>query len=86
MKEDRMRPFVAFVSLFGSLGLYSQHKAYRLSRDGTTWKPVEPQSLLHGIVIPPSRFLESLPGQAEKLPDPWRRFTSQPSKKVSRAR
>lgn len=86
MKEDRMRPFVAFVSLFGSLGLYSQHKAYRLSRDGTTWKPVEPQSLLHGIVIPPSRFLESLPGQAEKLPDPWRRLTPQHLKKMSRAR
>lgn len=85
MKEDRMRPFVAFVSLFGSLGLYSQHKAYRLSRDGTIWKPVEPQSLLHGIVIPPRRFLENLPSQAQKLPDPWRRLTSQRSRKARRA-
>lgn len=78
MKDDRMRPFVAFVSIFGCLGLYSHYKAYRLSRDGMTWKPVEPQSLLHGIVISPSRFLERLPSQAEVLPDPWRKLVARP--------
>jgi len=77
MKEDRMRPFVAFVSIFGSLGLYSQHSAYRLSRDGTTWTAVEPKTLLHGIVIPKSRFLNSLPSQAPSLPDPWFKLTVQ---------
>lgn len=82
MKEDRMRPFVAFVSIFGSLGLYSQHSAYRLSRDGTMWKSVEPSTLLHGIVIPKSRFLKSLPNQAPSLPDPWRKLIVQPGKRA----
>jgi hypothetical protein len=82
MKEDLMRPFVAFVSIFGSLGLYSQHSAYRLSRDGTMWKAVEPKTLLHGIVIPKSRFLKSLPSQAPLLPDPWRKLTVQRGKKA----
>ena len=85
MKDDRKRPFVAFVSIFGSLGLYSPHKAYRLSRDGTIWKSVDPQSLLHGIVISPRRFLESLPSQAETLPHPWFSLTSQHSRKARRA-
>lgn len=71
MKVRRMRTFVAYVSIFGSLGLYSEKCAYRLTRDGTIWKAVEPQTLLHGIVISKERFLKSLPSQAPKLPPPW---------------
>lgn len=81
MKEDRMRPFVAFVSIFGSLGLYSQHSAYRLSRDGTTWKEVEPHTLLHGTVISKSRFLEILPNHAPEMPVSWLRLASHHFKK-----
>jgi hypothetical protein len=46
------------------------------------WKAVEPKTLLHGIVIPKSRFLKSLPSQAPLLPDPWRKLTVQRGKKA----
>ena len=81
MKDSRMRPFVAFVSIFGTLALYSQDSAYRLSRDGTIWKKVDPASLLHGIVISKSHFLKNLPRHAPAMPDPWRRLASHHGKK-----
>lgn len=80
MSKDRMGSCVAFISLFGSPCLYSTKKAFRLSADGTVWKEIHPETLLHGIVVGRLRFQSLLPPQAPEPPLPWSRMLARPQK------
>ena len=87
MSDEVMRCVTAFISIFGSPGLYSTRCAYRLSRDGLSWKEVEPRSLLHGIVVGERHFMRLLPPHAPPLPSPWGGMVVQPrqSRRTGRA-